>query len=168
MRKVLVIGSGGSGKSTFANELAAVTGIEVIHLDREYWRPNWEKTPSEEWEARVSAMLKAESWIIDGNFGGTRETRIRAADTVIFLDLSRYICLYRILKRTIKFHGQSRPDMAAGCDERFDLEFLIWIWNYPKRSRKRVLDELKKRPEKDIRIFRTRQEISQFLSKLKV
>lgn len=163
MKKVIVIGSGGSGKSTFSNQLGEVTGIEVIHLDREYWRPNWEKTPVDEWEAGVTAMLERDSWIMDGKYGGSREMRMRAADTIVFLDLPRYVCLYRILKRTIKYYGRSRPDMAEGCDERFDLEFLLWIWNYPNRTRGRLMDAVGKFPGKRFVRLRTAGEVEKFL-----
>ncbi len=163
MKKVIVIGSGGSGKSTFARELGERTGIEVIHLDQEYWRPNWEKTPVDEWEAKVAAMLERDSWIMDGNFGGTREMRMRAADTIVFLDLPRLVCLYRILKRTIKYYGRSRPDMTPGCNERFDLEFVLWVWNYPNATRDRVLAALKAFPEKTLIRLRSNSEIKEYL-----
>ncbi len=81
MKKIIVIGSGGAGKSTFSRRLGEVTGIPVIHLDQLYWRPNWEKTPAPEWEAAVAELVRGETWIMDGNFGGTREIRMRAADT---------------------------------------------------------------------------------------
>jgi len=163
MKKVIVIGSGGSGKSTFARELGERTGIEVIHLDQEYWRPNWEKTPTDEWEAKVAAMLERDSWIMDGNFGGTREMRMRAADTIIFLDLPRHICLYRILKRTIKYYGRSRPDMTEGCNERFDLEFILWVSNYPNATRDRVLSAVGAFPDKSFIRLRTNAEIAEYL-----
>lgn len=166
MNRVVVIGSGGSGKSTFSRELGRVTGIPVIHLDREYWRPGWEETPKDEWKARVADMLEGERWIMDGNFGGTREMRMQAADTIIFLDLPRRVCLYRILKRTFKYYGRSRPDMAEGCLERLDLEFVMWVWNYKHRSRKRLLAELEGLEEKSVMILRNQRQVSDFLANL--
>lgn len=166
MKKVIVIGSGGAGKSTFARELGERTGIDVIHLDREYWRPNWDAMPAGEWEAKVAEMLRREAWIMDGNFGGTREMRIAAADTIIFLDLPRRVCLYRIFKRTIKYYGRSRPDMTEGCDEKFDLEFFLWVWNYPNASRKRLMTELEKFPEKSVVVIRSQREADAFLSRV--
>lgn len=163
MKKVIVIGSGGAGKSTFSKQLGERTGIEVIHLDQEYWRPNWEKTPVDEWEAKVAAMLERDSWIMDGNFGGTREMRMRACDTIIFLDLPRRVCLYRILKRTIKYYGRSRPDMTEGCNERFDLEFIGWIWKYPYRTRKRVTEAITQFPGKRCIRLRSGREVTEFL-----
>lgn len=164
MKRVVVIGSGGSGKSTFSRELGVKTGIPLIHLDREYWRPGWEETPKDEWNARVAELLAGESWIMDGNFGGTREMRMRAADTIIFLDLPRRVCLYRILKRTVKYYGRSRPDMTEGCNERLDLEFIAWVWNYKNQSRKRLLAELDGIGDKRVNILKNQRQVSEFLS----
>ena len=165
MRRVVVVGSGGSGKSTFSTELGRVTRLPVIHLDREYWRSGWEEPSKDEWNARVAELLARESWIMDGNFGGTREMRMRAADTLIFLDLPRRVCLYRILKRTLKYYGRSRPDMTEGCSERLDLEFILWVWNYKSRSRKRLLAELESVGDKHVIILKNQQQVSEFLSR---
>ena len=163
MKRVLVVGSGGAGKSTFSRKLGEVTGIEVVHLDSVFWRPNWEATPKHEWETTVCELVRGESWIMDGNFGGTRQIRVRASDTVILLDIPRHVCLYRVLKRAIKFRGGSRPDMAAGCNEKVDLEFLRWIWNYPHRGRERVFKEMAEYPEKRFIVLRSAQEVDDFL-----
>jgi adenylate kinase family enzyme len=99
MKRVVVIGSGGAGKSTFSRRLHAATGLPLIHLDRLFWRPGWTEMPNEEWRATNEMLVKAEAWIIDGNYGGTMDVRLAAADTIIFLDLPRLVCLYRVLKR---------------------------------------------------------------------
>jgi adenylate kinase family enzyme len=150
MKKVIVIGSDGSGKSTFARRLGKAFDIEVIHLDQGYWKPNWVKTPKDEWSKIVEGLLDRESWIMDGNFGGTREMRVRACDTVVFLDIPRRICLYRILKRAVLYRGRTRPDMAEGCKERFDWEFVEWVWNYTNRARPRILAQLETFPDKNV------------------
>lgn len=93
-----MIGSGGSGKSTFSRRLGEITGLPVIHLDKLHWRPNWTPTPADEWREMVQTEIDREAWIMDGNFGGTREMRMKAADTIIMLDVPRWLCLYRIVK----------------------------------------------------------------------
>ncbi len=163
MKRVLVIGSGGAGKSTFSRRLGEVTGLEVIHLDSVFWRPNWERTPGDEWERKVEEMSRGDSWIMDGNFGGTRLARIKASDTVILLDVPRSICIYRVLKRMLRYRGTNRPDMAEGCNEKVDLEFLGWIWNYPSRGRRRVFEEMSAFPEKRFVVLRSTREIEAFL-----
>jgi adenylate kinase family enzyme len=167
MKRIVVIGSGGAGKSTFSRRLGEATGIEVIHLDSVFWRPGWEPTPKPEWATKVAEMVRRDSWIMDGNFGGTRKARIKACDAVIMLDVPRYVCLYRVIKRAIKFRGKSRPDMAAGCNEKIDLEFLSWVWNYPRRGRKRAFEEIKEYPEKRFVVLKSAREADEFLRKCK-
>ena len=87
MRKVLVIGSGGAGKSTFASKLSKRTGLPLIHLDSLYWRPGWIETSTAEWDQTIEHLLGRDTWIMDGNYGRTLERRLAACDTVIFLDL---------------------------------------------------------------------------------
>ncbi|MGH9842177.1 MAG: hypothetical protein ACREEM_25785 [Blastocatellia bacterium] len=113
MRKVLVIGSGGAGKSTFAKCLGERLHIEVIHLDMLYWNPGWIETPKAEWLRAVEELVKRDAWIMDGNYSGTLDLRLKACDTVIFLDLPRLTCLWRVLKRVVQYRGRRRPDMIA-------------------------------------------------------
>jgi adenylate kinase family enzyme len=139
MRKVLIIGPGGAGKSTLANQLGKLLKIEVLHLDKLYWHPGWVETPKAEWLKTVEELLGREAWVMDGNYSGTLDVRFRACDTVIFMDMPRTLCLWRVLKRAIMYRGQSRPDMAEGCHERLTLEFILWIWNYPRRTRPKIV-----------------------------
>lgn len=142
MRRVLVIGSGGAGKTTFAARLGERTGLPVIHLDRLYWRPGWTETPKEEWEELVRDVIARDTWILDGNYGGTLAKRLAAADTVVFLDVPRVVCIARVLRRRLRHAGRSRPDVTDGCPERITWEFLRWIWTYPARRRPGVLELL--------------------------
>ena len=166
MKKILVLGSGGAGKSTFSKRLGEILGIEVIHLDRLYWLPNWQEVPQDEWHRIVEEVISRDSWVMDGNYSATREMRIRACDTVIFLDIPRRVCMYRILKRTLIYHGHSRPDMPAGCNERFDLEFALWEWNYPTRSKKKILGALGQFPDKNIVVLGSSKDADHFLDSL--
>ncbi len=144
MKKIVVIGSCGAGKSTFSRRLHSITGLELIHLDKCYWRPNWTETSRDEWREKVGELVKGVSWIIDGNFGDTMEMRIAACDTVIFLDIPRRICLWRVLKRIALYKKNGRPDMADGCEERFDWEFIKYVWRFQKDK----IPTLKQRLEK--------------------
>jgi len=138
MEKILIIGSGGAGKSTFARRLSDATGIELIHLDKLYWQPNWVEPSKDEWKRAVEDLLKKDAWIMDGNYSGTLEMRLAACDTAIFLDLPRTICVWRAFRRFLFYKKNGRPDLAEGCDEQFDLKFYKWIWDYPKRSKPKV------------------------------
>jgi len=136
MNRIAIVGSGGAGKSTFSRELAALTGLPVVHLDRHYWQPGWIETPVEKWREIQSKLIAGENWIADGNYYRTFDLRFGRADTVIVLAFSRYLCLFRAFSRTIRNYG--KPIQSDGCPERFELEFYRWIWNFPKT----VLPEL--------------------------
>jgi adenylate kinase family enzyme len=139
MRKILVIGSGGSGKTTIAKRLSNILGIEVVHLDALYWNPGWVETPKPEWRRTIESLIERDSWIMDGNYSGTLDLRTEACDTVIFLDMPTWICLYRALKRYLKYRNRNRPDLDAGCQEKLDLTFILWIWSYKKRTRPNIV-----------------------------
>ncbi|MGB5013194.1 MAG: DNA topology modulation protein [Pyrinomonadaceae bacterium] len=163
MKRVIVIGSGGAGKSTFSRRLGDALGIEVIHLDQLYWQPNWVEPAKAEWAAKIESLVKRDSWIMDGNFGGTRTIRVKACDTVILLDLPRSTCTFRVLKRRWKYRGRNRPEMAVGCPEKIDLKFLLWVWNFPKKKKPGILAEFEHFPNKEIVILRSDREVEEFL-----
>jgi adenylate kinase family enzyme len=139
MKKILVIGSGGAGKTTFAIRLGEILGIEVVHLDGLFWKPGWVESSKEDWARTMDRLLGRTSWIMDGNYSGTLQSRIDACDAVIFLDLPRTTCLCRVVERWLRCRGKTRPDMAVGCIEQLNFEFLVWIWNYPSRSRPKIM-----------------------------
>lgn len=163
MKKIIIIGSGGAGKSTFARRLGNLTGIEVLHLDKLYWKPNWQEPPKAEWKKLLETKLEKDEWIMDGNFGGTLEMRLKYCDTAIFIDLPRTVCVYRTLKRWIKYRDTNRPDMTVGCNEKFDLEFLGWVWNFQKKNKPKIEEKLRvfEREKKIIRL-RSRKEVENF------
>jgi adenylate kinase family enzyme len=165
MKRVLVIGSSGSGKSTFSRRLGETTGLQVIHLDVLHWKPNWTEPSKDEWEKTVENALKGDEWIIDGNYSGTMEMRIRASDTVIFLDFPRVLCVYRVLKRVVLYRKGNRPDVAEGCDEKFDWTFVKWVWNFPTRTKPKVEAWLKAvEGEKTIIRLKSKSEVEDFFA----
>ena len=142
VKKVVVIGSSGAGKSVFSSRLGEITGLPVIHLDKYHWRPGWTEPPKDEWRRRVEELAGGDSWIIDGNFGGTMEIRLGKCDTAILLDMPRYVCVWRVIKRVIKYYGRTRPDLASDCPERIDLSFIKWVWKFPTDTRPAVIERL--------------------------
>lgn len=169
MRRILVVGSSGAGKSTFARRLGAATGIPVVHLDKLYWNPNWVGTTDEfEWRAKIETALSGDAWIVDGNYSGTLELRLRRADTIVFLDLPRVLCVWRVIKRAAFYRKRTRPDVAEGCNERFNREFvkfLHYIWTYPARSKPKV-ERMMRENQSRLKIVRlkSKREVEKFLS----
>ncbi|MEW5916776.1 MAG: AAA family ATPase [Gemmatimonadota bacterium] len=142
MRKVLVIGPGGSGKSTFARQLAARTGLPLIHLDTLYWSAGWVPAPNDVWDRTVAELIAGDAWVMDGNYGRTLSVRLAACDTVFFLDLPPLVCLWRVWRRSREHRGRSRPDLADGCPERLTWEFVWWILTYRRRRRPGIISQL--------------------------
>jgi len=141
MQRVIVIGCSGSGKSTLARIIGEKTGLPVYHLDMLYWQSGWRPHPDEgAFQSTVRQIAAKESWIIDGGFTtGSGEMRFSRADTVVLFDLPRWKCLWRVFKRLLTYKGETRPDLAPGCAERFDLEFYRYIWKYRKNQFPRIL-----------------------------
>lgn len=138
----MIIGSGGAGKSTLARALGEKLNIRVIHLDVLLWKPNWNQVTRNEQIKIQEQIVQNKEWIIDGNYGGTMDIRFQEADTIIFLDIPRIICIYRAIKRAIQYRNKSRPDMVEGNKERLDINFYKWIWNYPKDKRPEIIKKL--------------------------
>lgn len=165
MERVAVVGSGGSGKTTFAETLRVVTGLPLVHLDEQYWHPGWVETPRDEWQTLVRGLVADERWIIDGNYGGTFDVRFERADTVIVLALARRICIYRVLKRVVR--NWHRPTQAPGCPERADLSFLLWLWCFPRDARPQLDEALNRHRERvDVVELTTRRAVRGYLDGL--
>ncbi len=130
MERILVLGPCGAGKSTLAVRLGAQLGLPVIHLDQEYWRPSWQEPARDEWAAQVEELIARPRWVMDGNYGGTLARRLERAQLAVNLDYPRGVFFPRMLWRSLSQLGRTRPDMAPGCVERLDWEFIRYTWRY--------------------------------------
>ncbi len=164
-RRILVIGAGGSGKTTLSKEIGARTGLPVIHLDRLFWHPGWVPTPDAEWDAIIDELIRREKWIMDGNYGRTMAPRLSAADTVIFLDVHPLVSLWRIAKRRWTNRGRVREDVAPGCPEQMNWEFVHWVLTFRTRRRPGILRQLATaRPDQRVVILRHPRDVTAFLA----
>ncbi len=168
MKKILIIGCSGSGKSTLARKMGEILSLPVIYLDIYFWKSGWIEPTDDEWKQKVKELIAGSEWIMDGNFGETIPLRTEAADTIIFLDTSRFTQLYGIFSRALKYRGKTRPDLPEGCPEKFDWVFTKWVWNYNKRNRPKILKFLENyKDSKTIIILKNRKEMNEFAAKLK-
>ncbi len=163
MERVLVIGCGGAGKSTLSRELGKRTGLPVVHLDQLFWHPGWVESARNEMDEKIRMEMEKDCWIMDGNYNRTLPERLSRCDTVIYLDFNRLQCLRGVAKRIITSYGKVRPDMSEGCPERFDWEFIKWVWNFNQTKRKRIYHLLAQQKEKQVYILRSRRQVKRFL-----
>jgi nicotinamide riboside kinase len=125
MKRVVIVGRGASGKSTLARRLGDITGLPVIEVDKIFWRPGLIATPRDQWVVMQEKLVAGDRWIMDGDLGpyDAVEVRLRAADTILFLDFSLVRCAWRAIRRSregadfwrwlLAYRYQSRPSLRA-------------------------------------------------------
>lgn len=166
MKRILIIGSPGSGKSTLARRLSQKLNLPCIHLDRLFWKPNWVQTPKDEFDALVVKELEKDNWIIDGNYKRTLPLRLQYADTVIWLDYPRVVCLWRAFWR----QGKPRPDMTENCIEKRDkdfFEFLLYIWNFSKEQNGKM-KEMLAQSNAEIIVVRSKKDLKELENRFNI
>ncbi|MBT2599207.1 MULTISPECIES: DNA topology modulation protein [unclassified Oceanobacillus] len=167
MTKIMIIGCPGSGKSTLATQLGSHKNLPVYHLDSFFWGPGWKPIERNKFIEKQKDIMKKPAWIIDGNYGATMNTRLKYVDTIIFLHYSTTRCLYRIIKRRIQYHGQTRPDMGEDCKEKIDWEFVHYVLKFNKVQSPTILEKLDSVKEKQIYIFKNPKQLRHFFHQIK-
>lgn len=165
--RIIIVGNNGSGKSYLSRELSTITGLPLVHLDIEFWGPNWQQPPKEEWINRQKKLVSNETWIIEGNHTGTMELRFERADLIIFLDVNRIVCLTSVFKRL----GKKRSDWPLYLDEKIDLEFVKFcgrLWNFSKTNKRIIMKLHKKYPQTTFFVIKGRRNLNKLLHQWKV
>ncbi|HTG27920.1 MAG TPA: adenylate kinase [Methylomirabilota bacterium] len=150
MNRVVIIGRGTSGKSTLAVRLGEVTGLPVIELDNAFWRPGLVATSRDRWVVVQERLVAEERWIMDGDLGAydAAEIRLRAADTILFLDFSLVRCGWRAIRRS--------PEHA---------DFWRWLMAYRWQSRPILMEAIANDAVKaDLRVFRYPMTLKRFVA----
>lgn len=161
------MGMGGSGKSTLARALGQRLGLPVVHLDRVYWQPGWVELGRDQFTAEQERLTRQDQWIIDGNYSATLALRLERADTLIYLDLPTWLCLWRILRRAWRYRGRTRPDMTPGNRERLSLNFLWLVATHKYRSRPRVMKKFAQlAPHQHLVILKSTRQVKAFLNRV--
>ena len=167
MKKILVLGCCGAGKSTFSKKLHSILKLPLIHLDSHYHKPNWEEPEKGEWSKVLKKMLRRERFIMDGTYLESLDERIKTSDTIIYLDYSLIKCFFRVIKRVLIDFGKKRSDMASGCKEEFDLEFLWFVLTFNNNFRKGIIQKLNSvKNKKKVSIFKTDKHADKFLAQI--
>lgn len=135
MQRVMIIGQPGSGKSTLARTLGDITHLPVFHIDHIHWKTGWVERQGPEKDALCREVHAKETWIFEGGRSPTWSERLSRADTLIWLDFPLPLRMWRVLLRTVRYWGRTRPDLPDGCPEQFSWEFIRWIWDTRTSSR---------------------------------
>lgn len=169
MKRVMIIGQPGSGKSTFARALGEITYLPVVHIDREvHWQAGWVEVPRAEKTRRCQEIHAREAWIFEGGHSATWADRLDRADTLIWLDVPLAVRLWRVVKRTVISYGRTRPDLPAGCPEQFSLEVFQIIWRTRHTARIKCRHLFEGCPETKARHrLRTSREARHYLGALR-
>lgn len=167
MKKIVIIGSPGAGKTTLAKELGLVLKIKVIHLDRLFWWRSWRRKNRDERIDILQNIVREKQWIIEGTYISSSEPRLSEADTVIFLDMPPLLCLWRVIKRHRKYHGQFRRDIPEGCTDKLSLLRMMKILVFPVGGRRTIEQLLRNYNTKQILRLHSVKEVNAFLAQQK-
>ena len=157
--RVIVLGCPGSGKSAFARALHERTGLPLIHLDNLWWRPDRTHITREAFDRELGALMRGGRWIIDGDYSRTYEVRLRACDTVAFLDYGEEVCLSGVAERV----GMARGDMPW-VEDAPDPALIELVRRYDRENRPRVYALLERYPQKRALVFKSRAEAGAWLA----
>lgn len=166
MKRIMIIGCPGSGKSTLSKQLAVKLKLPLVHLDQMYWKSNWQPISNEMFDELLLHEVQKDEWIIDGNYSRTISMRLEKCDTIIYLDYHRITCLLGVLKRVIKGYGKTREDMGENCPERLDADFLKYVWTFNQSRREEYLRLLSCQKDKRVIILRYRRDGAKFIRSL--
>ena len=167
MKRVMIVGQPGSGKSTLARIIGDKTGLPVVHMDRIHHLPGWVDRPRDQKIALALAEQAKPRWVFEGGFSATYKDRFDRADTYIFLDFPLWLRLWRVVWRTLRNYGKTRPDMQDDCPERFHADFYKWIWDTRHSARVKPLQMLRDaQGQKAAFHLRLRRDVREFIAGL--
>ena len=163
MNKILIIGISGTGKTKLAKKLSNIFKIPITHYDELVWGEGWKEVDEKIVEQKLNEAVKKDKWIIEGYIQPAAKIKLEKADVVIYLDYSGFQAMIGGLQRWWQYRGKTRPEMAAGCIEKFDWDFLKVMW---KREERPEIEEAIKGFENKVIRIKTRREADKFLTKL--
>jgi len=166
MKRILIIGSNGAGKSTFSFRLAEKLNLPLVHLDQIYWYGNWQVTPHEEFKKIVLSEAQKEHWIIEGNNLRTLEQRLPYADTLFWFEFPPVVCIANILKREWKYRGRARPDMPESCVSKVDMKFLKYAWTFNSKNHERIIKMLEESKHINVIRFTNHRQVEKYIKSL--
>lgn len=138
INRIMICGRPGSGKSTYAKTLSERLQLPLYHLDKIFFTHDWEKQDNEIFMQQQKDIIEKDQWIIDGNSSQSFELRYPRTDVILYFDMPRWLCFWRIFKRCIT-KDISIDDRAPNCPETVSWPLLVYTWNYDSRAYCRLL-----------------------------
>jgi adenylate kinase family enzyme len=166
MEKIVIIGSSGAGKSTLARRLGSILNINVIHLDRVFWQRGWKEKPRDTRIDILRRLVAEKQWVIEGSYLSSSEPRLEAADTIIFLDLSPLVCLWRLIMRHLKDRGRSRRDLPMECTDKLSICLLLKVLAFPLFEKKELEEKLLQFASEEVIRLHSPEEVERFVAQL--
>lgn len=160
--RIAIIGAPGTGKTTLANNLSEIYGIEAIHIDGIHHLPNWNLRDKEERDRMILEIANREKWIIDGTYRSTLRARLEKADFIIWLDFSSINQIKGIMQRYLKNKGIEKPEIP-GCKEKMDKDFFTYVLRYNRTKRKSIVENLEGIDKEKILILKNRRQVNKWL-----
>ena len=169
MNKVVILGASGTGKTTTCRILGEKLNLKILHLDSVYWKKDWNNINKRDFDIYMKRfLLENKYWAIDGNYSNNKHFtyRLEACDTIIYLDFGIQVSLHGIHERAHRYKHIHRADMAEGCIEGIDQEFLQYVAFYRKKNM--LLKAIVKKYEnkKRVLIFKSREELNAWANSL--
>lgn len=143
--RILILGNGGSGKTTAANNISASLGIPLLHLDSIYWENGWKHVNKKKFTMQSKTFMKQDAWVIEGTPMFDIESRVSRANIIIFLDVNRFICIYRVFKRWVSSFTLRKNDPSGCPTVKFKINTYVWIFKFHNKQRVQICDILKSR-----------------------
>lgn len=166
MKRILILGCAGCGKSTLAKKLGKMYDLEVLHLDTIYWKAGWIEEDPKVFKKLQEEFLPKPSWVIDGNYRETLDLRLNYCDTVIYLDYRRSVAIRGIFKRYFQYKNKERDSIANGCPEKIDRSFFMWVWHFNKKAKPLIMEKINKCENVDVYVFKNRRSLNKFINNL--
>lgn len=171
MEKIAIIGPSGAGKTTLAKALSRILNIKVYYLDRLFWKPGWQSIDGPTRIDTMQNLIREKQWIIEGTYLYSSVPRLDEADTIILLDMHVLACLWRVINRHRKEHGQFRRDIPEQSVDKLNLQRIYKLLVFPMRDRKELTQKMRiygSFESKEIIWLRSNKDLGNFLERLEL